>query len=50
MEPKVLQVLPDLKDQLALQVWREQMEQQVLRVLLAQRVLKDLQVLKGIRD
>jgi hypothetical protein len=44
MEPKVLRVWPvlsDLKDRLALQVWRERMERQVLSVLLAQRVLKD---------
>jgi hypothetical protein len=41
MEPKVLQVLPDLKDRLALSVWRERMERQVLSVLLAQLVLKD---------
>jgi hypothetical protein len=44
MEPKVLRVLPvlpDLKDRLALPVWRERMERQVLSVLLAQLVLKD---------
>jgi hypothetical protein len=53
MEPKVLRVWPvlsDLKDRLALQVWRERMERQVLSVLLAQLVLKDWQGLKGTRD
>ena len=39
MEPKVLQVLPELRDRMALLVWRELMERQELRVLLVQRAL-----------
>ena len=53
MEPKVLPVLSDLrdlKDQPVLRVWRELMERQALRVQLAQRVLKELQVLKGMLE
>jgi hypothetical protein len=53
MELKVLPALPvlsDLKDRLALQVWQERMERQVLSVQLAQLVLKDWQGQKETRD
>jgi hypothetical protein len=50
MEPKVQQVLRDLRDQQVPQVWRELMERQALRVLLVQRVHKEWQGLKGILE
>jgi hypothetical protein len=53
MELKVLPALPvlsDHKDRLALRVWQERMERQVLSVQLAQLVLKDWQGQKETRD